>query len=101
MSQDSPPRMKTAGLFSAEYPGLNEKPGKCLQRGRNAGEHLSSCHLTKQRLINSLGVEVHESAGLLDGDQSALPYKISRFLQGSLESKLGVGSTFTPELPSA
>ena len=47
------------------------------------GESLSSCHLNKQRLINSLGVEVHESAGLINGAQASLPYKISRFLRGS------------------
>jgi hypothetical protein len=64
--------------------GLHEKPGKRLSRGRNAGEYLSDGYLNKQRLINPLGVEVHESARLMDGAQSALPYKISRVLRGSL-----------------
>ena len=63
---------------------LNEKPDKGLQRGFNVGEYLSDCHLNKQRLINSLGGKVDESAGLIEKTRTAPPYKISRILRGSL-----------------
>ena len=59
--------------------GLNEKPSTCLQQGPNPGEHLSDCHLNKQRLINSLGAEVNESVGLMEETQTALPYRILLF----------------------
>jgi len=63
--------------------GLHEKPSKDLQKGSNAGARLSDCHLTKHNLINSLGAEVNESAGLIEETQTAPPYKISRILWGS------------------
>jgi hypothetical protein len=52
-----------------------------LQQGPNTGERLSDCHLNTQRLINSLGAEVHENAGLVEDAQAAIPYKIARFLR--------------------
>src|SRR5262245_57511779 len=51
---------------------------KIIQQGLNAGERLSDCHLNKQRLINSLGAEVNESAGCIEETLTASPYKISR-----------------------
>jgi hypothetical protein len=39
---------------------LNEKPGMCRARGRNAEKSLSFCHLAKQRLINGLADGVNE-----------------------------------------
>jgi hypothetical protein len=40
-----------------------------LQRPANAGESLSSCHVIKQRLINSLRAEIHESAAITEGTE--------------------------------
>jgi hypothetical protein len=63
--------------------GLNDEPSKCLQQGPNPGERLSDCHLNKQRLINLLEAEVHESVGLIEETQTAPPYRISPILRGS------------------
>jgi hypothetical protein len=39
---------------------FSENLGKVSSETRNMGKSLSSCHLKKQRLINSLEAEVHE-----------------------------------------
>src|SRR5262245_49919461 len=57
------------------------------QRGsntQNVGETLSSCRLTKQRLINPLEAEVDESARLIASTGVIPPYKISRLHRESL-----------------
>jgi hypothetical protein len=51
-------------------------------------ENASQIAITKHTLINPLGAEVDESADLIRDPQAALPYKISRFLRGSLVQKL-------------
>jgi hypothetical protein len=45
---------------------------------------LSSCHLKKHCLINSLGLQVNESVEIIPVAYKLLPYKISPVLLGSL-----------------
>ena len=45
---------------------INEKPGMCHVRVRNAEQSLSFCHLAKQRLINDLADGVNERYGRHD-----------------------------------
>jgi hypothetical protein len=57
----------------------------CLQQCRNVGKCLSSCHLNKHNLINSLRASLNER--ILPGDDvlKTLPPKISPFLQEGLQ----------------
>jgi hypothetical protein len=57
----------------------------CLQQCRNVGKCLSSCHLNKHNLINSLRASLNERT--LPGDDvlKTLPPKISPFLQEGLQ----------------
>jgi hypothetical protein len=57
---------------------------KCLQQRRNIGKCLSSCHLNKQNLINSLRANLDERTFSSDDALKALPPKISPFLQEGL-----------------
>ena len=67
---------------------------------------LLDCHLNKQRLINSLEAEVNESAVLIEGTQTALPYNISRYLRGSLSvidnavQQRAFGDSYVPQVTS-
>ena len=63
---------------------LNENAVATLQRGRNTADDLSDCPRNKQRLINPLAAEVHESARLIASAGVTPPYKISWILRGSL-----------------
>jgi hypothetical protein len=54
---------------------------KCLQQRRNIGKCLSSCHLNKHNLINSLRANLDERTFSSDDALKALPPKISPFLQ--------------------
>jgi hypothetical protein len=54
---------------------------KCLQQRRNVGTCLSSCHLNKHNLINSLRANLDERTLSSDDALKTLPPKISPFLQ--------------------
>jgi len=63
---------------------FGENPWQRGSKTQNVGKSLSSCHLNKQRLINSLEAEVDESARLIESTGVTPPYKISRFHRESL-----------------
>ena len=63
---------------------FSEKTRQTWPDTSNVGQSLSSCHHTKHNLINSLEVEVNESADGMETPHVALPYKISRFHRASL-----------------
>ena len=56
---------------------LNETPRKCCQMRLTAPPDVSDCHLTKHRLINSLGTFVNETRLSPESPQVVLPPKIS------------------------
>ena len=58
-------------------------PASDSERPANAGKSLSSSRLTKQRLINALATEIHETAALIEGTEAPPPYKISPVLSES------------------
>jgi hypothetical protein len=84
-------------IREAEFPRLPSSPTvseqlmrtrrKCLQQCRHVGTCLSSCHLKKQRFINSLRGNLDERALSSDDALKTPPPKISPFLQEGLQGK--------------
>jgi hypothetical protein len=66
---------------------------KCLQRRRNVGQSLSSCHLNKHNLINSLRANLDERTVSSDDALHALPPKISPILRESQHRLRFLGSS--------
>src|SRR5262245_32585427 len=75
--------MIQAVISSLEKRPLNETLRKCFQRRLNARAYVSSSHLNKHRLINSIAAYIDETCSCHVNAQVVLPPKISRLLLGS------------------